>query len=188
MANSLNRLTNKSSVIVLEEFITGEQDYKQKNVIVNCETPLNNVLYAKSDVIHGEGIAIVCAVGSYTQASLYATGAYEVPMKVKYEKTGFKDILESHLELMSNLGNTFGLMFMALLASREMLERYEVIPKRIGVHALHQMTDQYRDINYISDFLNVLTVCIILIFTLVPETLILCVIICLSEYSSLHRF
>ena len=148
--------------------------------------PINNVLYAKSDVIHGEGIAIVCAVGSYTQASLYASGAYEVPTRVKYEKTNFKDLLEHHIETMSNYGKWIGVVFMAMLATRECLERYEIIPKRDGLHESND--EMYRDINYISDFLNVLTVAIILVFTLVPETLVLCVIICLAEYSSLSQF
>ena len=155
-------------------------------MIINSETPQNNVLYAKSDVIHGEGIAIVCAVGSYTQASLYTTGAYEVPNRVKYEKTNFKDLLIAHVEKMSNYGNSFGLFFMAMLALREILEQYNIIAKKEGLHEMNG--DQYRDINYISDFLNVLTVCIILIFTLMPETLVLCVIICLAEFSTLHQF
>lgn len=106
--------------------------------------------------------------------------------RVKYEKTSFKDLLEGHLEVMSSYANTIGLLFMAILATRECLERYDIIPRRDSIHDSND--EMYRDINYISDFLNVLTVCIILVFTLVPETLVLCVIICLAEYSSLSQF
>lgn len=69
-------------MVCQEEQVTGELDFKPKTFITeeDFQNPsgcnLSNVLYAKSYVVHGQGFAIVCAVGSRTQIGMSINGIY----------------------------------------------------------------------------------------------------------------
>ena len=91
--HSMNDLMEKSEdeiyiesqanqVVCNEENITGDQNFKRKTVIFQKSvddfyhfyrsqgknpTGVSNVLYARSHVVKGTGLAIVCAVGKNTQ-------------------------------------------------------------------------------------------------------------------------
>jgi magnesium-transporting ATPase (P-type) len=69
-------------MIVSEENLSGDPSYKEKNVIKkeNCKDfidqfkdkskkpwEINNILYANTYCIKGEGIAIACTVGKHTR-------------------------------------------------------------------------------------------------------------------------
>lgn len=67
-------------LVVNEKEVTGDSEYKNKMPInqksyvkfnafyQNCKDKkkISNVLFARSSIVSGEGIAVVCAVGRYT--------------------------------------------------------------------------------------------------------------------------
>ena len=96
---------------------------------------------------------------------------------IKNEKTDFKDILEDHNVYIGKIGNKyFAATFIIIFLIRGSVMFYYD-------HDFKHLAQ--KDIVLLKMFLDILQVCICLTISLIPEALMLAVIICLSEYTSM---
>lgn len=136
--NSINNESKKQdlySIIVQEELVNGDHGYKYKRVIEDLDSAqcssdriinkdegkevhnLSNVLYAKSYIVKGQGIAIVCAVGPNTQYGIPVDNIFSGVDSIKNEKTQFRDVIDDYALYMAMLCKNFGIFFVLFFIS-----------------------------------------------------------------------
>lgn len=146
--NSINNESKKQdlySIIVQEELVNGDHGYKYKSVIEDLDSAaadgtenifsatlrsdkkdhkkddnLSNVLYAKSYIVKGQGIAIVCAVGPNTQYGIPDDNIFSSVDNIKNEKTKFRDVIDDYALYMAKLCKNFGIFFVLFFISSKM--------------------------------------------------------------------
>ena len=84
---------------------------------------ISNVCYAKSCVVKGQGIGLVCAVGVNTQYGISLTSSLEdLDGHILEEKLEFKDMLESYSIYVGRFANYTGIFFFIAMCVRFYLE------------------------------------------------------------------
>lgn len=191
-------IESQSNVIICnEENITGDQHFKKKTVIFQKNvddfyhfyrsqgknpTGVSNVLYARSHVVKGTGLAIVCAVGKNTQYGMsLSQDILDVQGNIINEENELKDILDAYTMKVGTYAYWISLLFLVLMVAREALEEHGVIES----FTREERNSKAEKLHY---FLNVFMYAIVLIVVIVPGALPLSVVYCLSEYSNLELF
>ena len=140
-------------------------------------------------MIKGQGTAIVCAVGPYTQIGMSVTGNQD---EAQNEHLKSNDTtISSYKSQVSELANIFGFVFFCLMIFRKVLTDYlniKTVTSFAESFKYHDGKDSGLDMIYLQIGLDYFLVTICMIMVLVPSTIDMTSVICLTEYSKLQLF
>lgn len=130
-------------------------------------------------MLKGQGIAIACAVGGQTQIGISEGGSIADALHIVDEKLEFRDILNTYMAKVGIKANIFGLLFMILMLIRHWLECYGFVMTN------QKLNDQPILLDY-NKMLQIIIITLTLIIAVIPESLDLAVLECISVLSQVN--
>jgi len=115
-----------------EELVTGLQSQQAKDIVTmeGLGEEISNVLYAKSFVVRGEGLAVVCAVGSRTQAGMPAMIPHD--SELNNETSHLRRMFARYSLKLGSYSNYIVILIILIVPFRRLLEFFNLIPCPLG--------------------------------------------------------
>mmetsp|Transcript_28011 Transcript_28011/g.42352 ORF Transcript_28011/g.42352 Transcript_28011/m.42352 type:complete len:335 (-) Transcript_28011:1052-2056(-) len=178
-----------STIECNEELVTGLQSQQTKGVLTmealeNYEE-MSNVLFSGSFIVHGEGRAVVCAVGNRTQGGIPC----QIPTdsELNDDTSPLKDMFHRYSLKMGAYSNYVVLALIMFVPMRRGLEYFDIMKCNLGSELDDEGLNpcQSRNIQdkFIERFFQMIIVCITLVIALIPEAMHLAFVISIYFYS-----